>query len=48
MLADAVQELKRVRPDFSCRFAHERLFYVKDAAQLDVFIDGLRRAGINE
>lgn len=44
----AVERLKRARPDFTRGLARERLFYVKDFAQLDIFLEGLRRAGIEE
>jgi len=35
-------------PDFSCSFARRRLFYVKDSAQLDLYVQGLRLAGIKD
>jgi TolB-like protein len=44
----AVEALKRARPDFCSRFARERLFYIKDPAQIDIVIEGLRRAGIDD
>lgn len=44
---EAVNALIRARPDFTLRFAKERLFYVKDPAQLELFLEGLRRAGID-
>ena len=44
---EAAEALRRARPGFTCRFAEERLFYVKDRAQLDIFLDGLRRAGLD-
>ncbi|SEM28201.1 TolB amino-terminal domain-containing protein [Roseovarius azorensis] len=47
-LPGAVEDLKRARPDFSRSFARERLFYIKDPAQLDIFLEGLRLAGIQE
>jgi TolB-like protein/Flp pilus assembly protein TadD len=43
---EAVQSLRHRRPDFSHRFARERLFYVKNPTQIDLFLDGLKRAGI--
>ncbi len=43
---EAVEALTRTRPGFSCRFAADRLFYVKSARQLEIFLEGLRRAGI--
>lgn len=43
---EAVGALMRSRPGFSCSFAKERLFFVKDSRQIGTFFDGLRRAGI--
>lgn len=42
----AVAELMRIKPEFSTIFAREHLFYLKRADQLDLYIDGLRKAGI--
>jgi TolB-like protein/DNA-binding winged helix-turn-helix (wHTH) protein len=44
----AVDELLQRKPDFSCSFARKRLFYVKDPDQLELYIEGLGRAGIPE
>jgi len=44
----ALAELLRKKPDFSCRLARERLFYLKDQGQLEHYIAGLRRAGLPE
>lgn len=44
--ADAVERLKKVRPDFTRRFAEDRLFYVKSPRQLGLFLEGLQRAGV--
>jgi len=44
----ARDELLRLKSDFSCRFAREHLFYVKDPAQVDHYVDGLRKAGVVE
>jgi len=44
----AVAELLRRKPEFSCRFARDHLFYVKDPAQVDHYVSGLRKAGIPE
>ncbi|MFP4327196.1 MAG: winged helix-turn-helix domain-containing tetratricopeptide repeat protein [Paracoccaceae bacterium] len=41
-----VPALMRARPGFSCDFARSRLFFVRDPAQLNFFIDGLHRAGV--
>lgn len=43
----AVDELVRRRPDFTCGFAARRLFYIKDARQLALYLEGLRKAGIS-
>ena len=44
----AVAELLRKRPGFSCSFAKDHLFYVKDSAQIEHYVDGLRIAGVPE
>jgi DNA-binding SARP family transcriptional activator len=44
----ALAELLRRKPDFSCRLARDRLFYLKDQGQLDHYLDGLRKAGLRE
>ncbi len=44
----ATNELLQRKPDFSCSFALKRLFYVKSPDQLELYIEGLRRAGIPE
>ena len=44
---DAVRELLRVKPEFSINFAREHLFYLKRDDQIETYIDGLRKAGIN-
>jgi hypothetical protein len=33
------------QPRLSVRYARERLYYLKDAAQLDRYAEGLERAG---
>jgi TolB-like protein/Tfp pilus assembly protein PilF len=43
---NAVAELLQRNPGFSQDFARKRLFYVKKPFQLDVYIEGLRKAGI--
>jgi adenylate cyclase len=42
----AVQELLLRRPGFSCSFAKSHLFYLKDPAQIEHYVDGLRKAGV--
>jgi TolB-like protein/cytochrome c-type biogenesis protein CcmH/NrfG len=44
----ALAELLQRRPEFTCSFARERLFYVRSPAYLDLYIEGLRRAAIPE
>jgi TolB-like protein/Tfp pilus assembly protein PilF len=44
----AVAELLDREPSFSCRFAQRRLFYIRDPAQLELYVEGLRRAGVSE
>ncbi|MEZ7879582.1 MAG: tetratricopeptide repeat protein [Rhodospirillales bacterium] len=34
-------------PEFSCDFAREKLFYIKDFEQIDLYITGLQKAGIS-
>jgi TolB-like protein/DNA-binding SARP family transcriptional activator len=47
-LGSAKDELLQRKPDFSCSFARRRLFYVKDSAQLDLYVQGLRQAGVKD
>lgn len=47
-LRAAVPELLQLKQDFSCSFARKRLFYVKNPDQLELYLDGLRMAGIPE
>jgi TolB-like protein/class 3 adenylate cyclase len=44
----AVRDLLRQKPDYSIGFARRHLFFVKDTAQLDHYLDGLRKAGLPE
>ena len=45
-MRSARAELLQRRPDFSCDSARQRLFYVKSPDQLALYIEGLRRAGV--
>jgi TolB-like protein/Flp pilus assembly protein TadD len=45
-LPQARHELLQKKPEFSCAFARERLFYVKDPQHLARYLEGLRNAGI--
>jgi TolB-like protein len=47
-LPSAIAELLRRKPEFSCSFARERLFYVKNPEHLARYVQGLRSAGIKE
>ena len=44
----AKDDLLQRNPDFSCSFARRRLFYVRNSAQLDLYVQGLRLAGIRD
>lgn len=44
----ALADLIRIRPGFTCRLGRERLFYLKDEGQLEIYLSGLRRAGVPE
>ena len=44
----ALAELLQRQPDFSCRLARKRLFYIKNPVHLDIYIEGLRKAGVPE
>ena len=44
----ATNELLQRTPDFSCSFALKRLFYVRSPDQLELYVGGLRQAGIPE
>ena len=45
---DAVKELLRRKPKFTCSFAKDHLFYIKSLAQVDLYVEGLRKAGVPE
>lgn len=47
-LNSALTELRQINPDFTCKIAQRRLFYVKDQNQIDLYIGGLRKAGVPE
>ena len=47
-LQHALAELRRRKPEFTCSFARERLFYVRNPAHLDIYVEGLRRAAVPE
>jgi TolB-like protein/class 3 adenylate cyclase/Tfp pilus assembly protein PilF len=43
---NAARELIRLKPEFSVEFAREHLFYVKRPDQIEIYMEGLRKAGI--
>jgi TolB-like protein len=47
-ISGAVAELLQRKPEFSCSFARERLFYLKNPEHLERYIHGLRCAGFAE
>ena len=44
----AVEELLQRKPKFTCSYAKKHLFYIKSLAQVDHYIEGLRKAGVPE
>jgi len=44
--SQALGALLQRQPDFSCRLARKRLFYIKDPLHLDIYVEGLREAGV--
>jgi TolB-like protein len=40
------EQLLREMPRFSCRFAREKLFYLREQDQVECYLEGLRLAGI--
>lgn len=42
----AVARLRTAQPGFSLAFADRKLFYVRNAGQRQVYLDGLKRAGV--
>jgi TolB-like protein/tetratricopeptide (TPR) repeat protein len=45
-LRTAKAELLERKPEFSCAFARRRLFFVKNPAHVDLYVEGLRKAGL--
>lgn len=45
-LKEAIAELFRRKPDFTCGYARKRMFYIKSPDQLRIYVEGLRAAGI--
>jgi TolB-like protein/class 3 adenylate cyclase len=46
--ASAVTDLLQIKPDFSISFARKHLFYLKRTEQLETYLTGLSKAGLNE
>ena len=44
----ALKDLMTVKPAFTVDFARERLFYIKRADQLEIYLNGLRKAGLRQ
>lgn len=44
----ALQDLLKLKPDFTCRLAQRRLFYLRDPDHITRYIEGLRRSGVPE
>jgi tetratricopeptide (TPR) repeat protein len=42
----AVDELLETKPEFSVAFAREHLFYLKREEQMDLYLEGLKKAGV--
>jgi len=45
-LRTATVELLQRKPEFSCAFAKRRLFFIKNPAHLELYLEGLLKAGI--
>ena len=46
--SQALVALLQRQPDFSCGLARKRLFYIRDPVHLDIYVEGLRKAGVPE
>ena len=44
--SDAAAQLLEKKAVFSCAFAKKKLFYIKRPEQLALYLDGLRKAGL--
>ncbi len=47
-LPGALADLRQRKPNFSCAFVRERLFYIKNPEHLERYLEGLRKAGVTE
>ena len=43
----AKTELLQRKPEFSCAFARKRLFFIKNPAHMELYLEGLREAGLS-
>ncbi len=42
----ALNDLLKTKPEFSLEFARQHLFYLKRSDQIEIYFDGLRKAGV--
>jgi hypothetical protein len=47
-VSKSVSQLLKEKPNFTIAFAKQKLFYLKDPAQLDSYLVGLPLAGVPE
>ncbi len=45
--AGSLEELKRDHPEISLELIRKRMFYLRDEGQISLYLDGLRKAGLN-
>lgn len=45
--AEAISALAAMRPGITCDFVRERLFYLRDEEQVDIYVSGLQKAGLS-
>lgn len=45
--ASAVKELKERKADINCAYVRKRLFYLQDQSQIDLYVEGLQKAGLD-
>ena len=44
---EAVRHLQALRPGITCDFVESRLFYLRDPAQIETYVKGLKQAGLD-
>ena len=44
--SETVAVLLQIKPEFSCRYAREHLFYLERDEQVEEYVDALREAGV--